>query len=124
MTMQMTRAFHPKMMRRLTVYLVQEGYYDPDNVWVRGSTSKASIRGVLTTGNKYSESAKGVALQNEVGGKRFSEYKTLYVVNRFKLNVGDKVEHNGNFYNILQMSDESIWGFRGYLLEKSKGWKP
>lgn len=122
--MQMNRAFNAKMMTKLTVYRVSEGSYDDDNNWVEGRIKRSNIQGVLTAGNRFSQFDKGVAVQNEVGGIRHSEFKTLFVKNRFLLEVDDKIGHNGKYYNVLQMSDESIWGFREYLIEKSKGWTP
>lgn len=124
MAMNMSRAFNAKMMTRLTRYSVGAGYYDNNNDWVAGTTTSDTIFGVLKTGNKFSQMDEGEARQSEDGGTRFSDYKTLYVREQYVIDMSDKIEFKGKYYNVLQRSDESLFGFYSVLLEKSKEWTP
>lgn len=124
MIMSMRKAFNKKFLSELVRYNLTKGYYDNDNVWVVGTNVPTTFFGVLVSGNKFSQFDVGISLQNEVGGARYSDYKTLSIVEEFAIDLEDKVEHKGIYYNVLQMSDESGFGFRKYLLEKSKDWTP
>lgn len=124
MAMNMGRAFNAKMMTRLTKYSVGTGYYDDNNDWVSGDITSGTVFGVLKTGNKFSQMDEGEALQSEDGGTRYSDYKTLYVREQYEILMTDKIEFKGKYYNVLQRSDESLFGFYAVLLEKSKEWTP
>jgi hypothetical protein len=124
MAMQMQRAFNAKMLTRVQHYTVAEGSYDENNNWIAGGTVKKNIFAVIKAGNKFSQFEEGEAVHNEVGGIRTSLYRSLYVKDKYKLSIGDKVGVKGVYYNILQTSDESVYGFHSYLVEKSKTWRP
>ncbi len=122
--MQMQRAFNSKMLTRIQHYTVSTGSYDENNDWVEGNAARRNIFGVIKAGNKFSQFEEGEAIHNEVGGIRTSLYRSLYVKDKYRLAIGDKVGVKGVFYNILQTSDESVYGFHSYLIEKSKTWSP
>lgn len=124
MAMQMQRAFNAKMLTRVQHYTVEEGHYNDDNDWIEGANKINNIFGVIKAGNKFSQFEEGEAIHNEVGGIRTSLYRSLYVKHKYELAVGDKVGVDGVYYNILQKSDESVYGFHSYLIEKSKTWRP
>lgn len=124
MAMQMQRAFNSRMLTRVSKYSIGEGHYDETNEWIEGKQERSTIYGVLQAGNKFSQFDEGISLHNEVGGKRYTDYRSLYVTNKTKLKITDKVGIKGTYYNILQMSDEDTYGFYSYLLEKSKTWRP
>lgn len=120
----MARAFNSRMFIKLFLHTVTGGQYDADNVWVEGVKLRVGIVGVMISGNKFSQFDEGVARRVEDGGYRLSDFKNLHVKDKFKVGIDDKLEYKGNYYNVLQESDESSFGFRVYLLEKSKGWSP
>jgi hypothetical protein len=124
MAMQMQRAFNSRMLTKLIRYMIEEGSYDEENIWVEGRVTKKNIYGVIKSGNKFSQFEEGEAVHSEDGGTRFSQFKTLYVTDRFPIDKGDKVGYAGNFYNVLQRSEESVYGFFSVILEKSTEWKP
>ena len=99
---------------------VQEGAYDANNDWVEGGFTDSRIWGVFKAGNKFSQFEEGEALHAEDGGDRYSDYRTLYIVDKFTLTMGDKVIFKGVNYNVLQRSDETPYGFLSYIVEKSK----
>ena len=120
----MQRAFNRRMMTKLIKYTVEDSTYDENNQVVLGNTVKSFIYGVFQAGNKFSQFDEGIALHSEDGGARFSDFKSLYLQDKFELDLDDKIEYKGLYYNILQKSDESEFGFSSYLLEKTKGWAP
>ncbi len=124
MAMQMQRAFNSRMLTKLTRHSIAESTYDSNNHVVPGVSSTKKIFGVLQAGNKFSQFDEGIALHSEDGGKRYSDFRSLYLQDKFKLDLTDKIEYKGNYYNILQKSDESEFGFSSYLLEKSEEWTP
>ena len=124
MAMQMQRAFNSKMLTKLIKYTLAEGTYDENNHWVEGRLKKSNIWGVVQAGNKFSQFEEGEALHSEDSGIRFSDYKTLYVTDKFPILLTDKISFKGIYYNVLQRSDESVYGFYSVILEKSKEWKP
>ena len=124
MTMSMVRAFGKMMLTELSKVTVEPGYYDDKNDYIRGSSVESPIYGVLLAGNRFSQFDEGIALKPTEGGDRFSDYRSLYVQKKYMLNVGDKVGYLGSYFNVLQMSDESHFGFRSYILEASNGWTP
>ncbi len=124
MAMNMKGAFNSRMMTKLIRHSIEEGSYDEDNNWVQGRRTTEKVWGVFTKGNKFSQFDEGIAVQNTDGGIRLSNYRSLYMQGRFTLNIGDKVEHKGKFYNVLQQSNEIEFNFNGYLLEESENWKP
>lgn len=124
MAMQMQRAFNSRMMTRLVKYIVSEGSYDKNNDWVQGRVKKANVWGVLKTGNQFSQFDEGESRHSEDGGIRYSDYRTFYVTDKYPIAKGDKLGHKGVYYNVLQRSDESEFGFYKVILEKSEEWKP
>ena len=124
MAMQMQKAFNSRMLTKLIKYTIAEGSYDDENTWVEGQITNSNIYGVIKSGNKFSQFEEGEALHSEDGGIRYSQYKTLYVTDKFPVDKKDKIGYLGNFYNVLQRSEESVYGFFSVILEKSKGWKP
>lgn len=124
MAMNMVRAFNSRMMIKLFKISVADGYYNDTNDWIEGETTKSTIHGVLTSGNKFAQFDKGTSLNNTDGGVRYPKYKSLYVPDKYALEMGDKIEYNEEYYNVLQQTDERSFGFRGYILEKSEEWTP
>jgi hypothetical protein len=124
MTMQMQRAFSSRMQTPLTLHKVNEGSYDDDNNWVQGSKKTTSIFGVITAGNKFSQFDEGISLHSEDGGARYSNYRNLYVKDKYQVSRGDKVSFRDAYYNVLQESDEQIFGFSSFILEKSEDGTP
>jgi len=126
MAMQMQRAFNARMLTKLSLYVAPspKGYYDDNNHWVKNSYTLTSIRGVIKAGNKFSQFDEGQAIKVEDGGTRVSDYRTLYVTDRYPVNIGDKLFLNGDYFNVLQRSDEETYGFYSVILEKSEGWTP
>ena len=124
MTMQMTRAFNARMETGMTHHVLAAGFYDAGNVWQDGTLVSNEIRGVLTTGNKFSQFDEGESHHSEDGGIRYSDYKTLYFRARYNVNRSDKITHSGVHYNVLQRSNELVFGFYKVLLEESTEWKP
>ena len=124
MTMQMQRAFNSRMQAPMTLYTVIAGSYDENNNWVKGGRTATSVMGVITAGNKFSQFDEGIALHAEDGGSRYSNYRNLYIKDTYKVSRGDKVGFRGAYYNVLQESDEAIFGFSSYILEKSEDEQP
>jgi len=124
MAMNMRRAFNARMLTKLDRYFVSVGEYDEFNEWQAGKDTKSTIHGVIMSGNRFSQFGRGIALKATAGGERFSDYKSLYISDAFTLELGDKIGYKGKFYNILQESEEDTYGFRGFLIEKSKDWEP
>jgi hypothetical protein len=124
MALQMQRAFNSKMLIRVTKYSVKEGTYDENNDWVEGKKTASRIFCILKTGNKFSQFEEGIAIHNEVGGIRTSDYRSIYISDKYSLAINDKIGFKGVYYNVLQLSDETIHGYSSFLIEKSKNWKP
>jgi hypothetical protein len=108
----------------MTLHVVAKGSYDADNNWVEGNTSSKTIYGVITAGNKFSQFDEGISLHSEDGGARYSNYRNLYVKERFSVGKGDKISFRGAYYNVMQESDEEIFGFSSFILEKSEDGTP
>ena len=124
MAMQMQRAFNARFLVPLTLYRVSPGSYDDDNNWIEGLVTKSTIYGRVVAGNKFSQFEEGIARIVEDGGTRFADYRGLYVTNKYSLETTDKIGYRGKYFNVLQHSDESPFGFNSYILEKSENWKP
>jgi hypothetical protein len=122
--MQMNEAFDIEMMTKLTRYTLGTGSFDDDNNWVEGAIEASKIMGVVTSGNRFSQFDEGISLHAEDGGARFSNYRSLYVPKRFTLAIEDKVKFGNKYYNVLQESDELVFGFQSFLLETTKNWSP
>ncbi len=120
----MVRAFNAKMLTKIIKYSIAEGKYDDENIWIQGRVIKKNIWGVIKSGNKFSQFEEGEAVHNEDGGTRFSQYKTLYVTKKFPIDKGDKIGYKGMYYNVLQRSEEEVYGFYSVILERSTEWKP
>lgn len=126
MAMQMQRAFNARMLTKLVLYSapIPAGYYDSSNNWVVGDYTSKNVFGVIKAGNKFSQFDEGQAIRVEDGGQRVSDYRTLYITDKYPINLGDKVYFKGIYFNVLQRSDEETYGFFSVLLEKSKEWTP
>lgn len=124
MAMYMGQAFDASFLVSLTLYSQAAGSYNDDNDWISGGTTSSTVSGVVQAGNKFAQFEEGMAVHNEDGGTRTSDYRSLYILSSFNLELGDKLGYQGVYYNILQQSDESPFGFDSFLLEKSKNWSP
>ena len=124
MTMQMQRAFNSRMVSRITLYSITAGSYDSENNWVPGVKTPETIYGVITAGNKFSQFDEGISLHSEDGGARYSNYRNLYIKDTYTVSLGDKLDFRGAYYNVLQESDERVFGFSSYILEKSEDGTP
>ena len=123
--MNLRRAFNAKMLHKMIRYLRTGGSYDNNNEWVEGTMTTSTFFGVITAGNKFSQFDEGIARRAEEGGERFSDYRTLYVSDRWPVfNTNDKLKFKDTYYSILQKSDEEIFGFQSYIIEKPKNWSP
>jgi hypothetical protein len=119
--MQMQRAFNSRMLRPISHHTISAGAYDTDNVWVEGAKVTSTIYGVIVAGNKFSQFDEGISLHSEDGGNRYSNYRSLYLSDRYSIELEDKLTFRGAYYNVLQESDEKVYGFASYILEKSEG---
>ena len=124
MAMQMQRAFNAKFLTPVTHYSVSEGHFDDDNVWIDGATVPKKIRVRILSGNKFSQFEEGEAVINTEGGVRHSDYREIYVPLRYPVKIGDKIGYKSKYFNILQRSDEDVYGFNSYLIERSENWEP
>lgn len=125
MAMNMRQAFGSEFMTRMIRYEVHEGNFDEFNEWQEGANTKRSIVGRIKTGNEFSQFEEGVARVSTEGGERFSDYRSLYInLDRYSLEMGDKIYYDKKYFNVLQMSTEDAYGFRGFLLEADKDWSP
>jgi len=124
MTMQMQRAFNSRMLTKMVRYSIPEGSYDANNNWVEAKPTKSFVFGVIKAGNKFSQFEEGIAMINEDGGIRNSDYRSLYITDKYPIVIGDKVGFKGKYYNILQESDEDVFGFNSFIIEKSENWTP
>lgn len=120
--LNMTGAFNSAMLSKMTRYTLSGGHYDDQNNWVEGYKIPSTIWGVVKSGNKFSQFDEGEALLTEDGGARFSNYKTLFVTDKFPVELGDKILYLGEYYNVNQRSNEIAYNFRSYLIEKSEEW--
>lgn len=120
MTMQMQRAFNARMQTSMTLHKIAAGAYDSTNNWVPGTSTTSTFSGIVFAGNKFSQFDEGIALHSEDGGARFSNYRKLYVKDNIDIELGDKISYRNTYYNVLQESDERIFGFASFILEKSE----
>ena len=121
----MNRAFNSRMVTKMLRYKEGEGTFNEYNEYVRGNIVISTFFGVVLAGNKFSQFDEGIARVATEGGERFSDYRTLYVQDRFpRLKMNDKIKFRDTYYNVLQESDEAIFGFNSYILEKPKDWSP
>lgn len=118
----MQRAFNAKFLVSLTRYPKPTGSYNEFNEWVSDTTSPESIKGRLLSGNRFSQFDVGQAAHNEDGGLRISDFRSLYITDKYNLEIGDMIAYKGVYYNTLQKSPESHYGFTAYLLERSEKW--
>ena len=121
MAMNMQRAFHPKMLVALTLVSISAGSFNDDNDWVAGTSTESTIYGRLITGNKFSQFDVGISKRIEDGGTRLTDYRSLYIKDIYTFDIElAQIVHKGKLYNILQETDETVFGFRGFLLEASE----
>ncbi len=121
MAMSMHSAFNSLMLTELT--LVKKGVsgsYDANNDWIPDVAVESSFFGVITSGNKFSQFDKGIGLNAEDGGFRYSDYKTLYVKDTVDIEIGDIVKYRNKTYRTLQQSEENTYGFNSFILEKKE----
>lgn len=124
MAMNMRRAFNAKFLVSMEKYPKPSGSYNAYNEWESDPVVAEPIKGRLLSGNRFSQFDVGEALQNEDGGARLSDFKSLYIADHYSMEVGAKVGYKGKFYNVIQKSPEEHFGFSSFLLEKSKNWEP
>lgn len=124
MALNMRRAFNARMMTPITIYTKGDGHYDDNNDWVAGTIESRTAQAVIKSGNKFSQFEEGIAAINEDGGMRYSNYRSIYVKTEVGIKLTDMISYKGVYYNVLQQSDESTYGFDSFLLEKSKNWSP
>lgn len=124
MAINMRRAFNARMLTKIDRYFLADGEFDEFNEWQEGRNTKSTIHGVITSGNRFSQFGRGISLKSTAGGERFSDYKSLYISDRFALELGDMIGYKGKYYNVLQETEEDTYGFRGFLIEKDKDWEP
>lgn len=121
MAMNMQRAFSAKMLAPITLRSISAGSYDANNDWVGGSSTNSIIYGRVLTGNKFSQFDVGISKRVEDGGTRTSNFRSLYIKDIYTINLAtDLIVSKGVVYNILQETDETIFGFRGFLLESQE----
>mgnify|MGYP003676210849 FL=1 len=123
-SMNMRRAFNSKMLTKIKRYAISGGAYNEDNDWVQGNSVVSDIYGVIKAGNKFSQFDEGISKHLDEGGIRNSDYWSLYVVEKFALEMNDKVYFHGRYYNVIQESDETEFGFHSYLIERVHNWEP
>lgn len=117
MAMNMHRAFNAKMMTQLTLLKNLGGSYDDDNTWVEGKQKKFTIYGRVIVGNKFSQFSEGLATVAEDGGERYTDYRSLYVKDIYDIGIRDQILFKGKTFNIIQQSDEEVFGFNSFLIE-------
>lgn len=124
MAMQMQQAFDAQFLTTMSYYGVSGGSYDDDNIWIPEATVGGTVIGVIKPGNKFSQFEEGLALQAMDGGARYSDFKTLYCTDFYKVNIDDMIGYRGLYYRIMQQSDYEEFGFNEFLIEKAKNWRP
>ena len=120
--MNQSRAFNSKMEAPIVRRGGTTGTYDENNVWVPGNLlPDETFYGVITVGNKYSQFDEGISVNATEGGERNPNWRKLYVKDRWGiLNLNDIIYFRNTNYKILQQSDEQVFGFQNYLIEKLK----
>jgi len=122
--MNMRRAFNKRMLSSVTKYSISDGTYDENNQFIEGSITSSVMKVVNLAGNKFSQFEEGEALHSEDGGQRYSDYRTIYLTDKYTLEMTDKIGFKGEYYNVLQRSDEQTYGFWSFLIERSEEWTP
>ena len=118
MAMSMHGAFNALMMTDMTLIKYGGGAYDDDNDWIVAPTTETAFKGVITTGNRFSQFDKGIALDAEDGGARFSDFKSLYVKDTVPIELGDRIRYRSKVYRTIQQTEENTFGFNGFMIEK------
>jgi len=124
MAMNMSRAFSSRFLSKMTRYRVSEGTYNEFNDYIPGKITTSMIWGVIRVGNKFSQFDEGEAIHNIDVVTRISNYKELSVRGSGNISMGDKVGFKGKYYNLLQRSDETVFGFESFMIEEADGWTP
>ena len=119
MLMSMQRAFSSRIEYPMDLYIVSAGKYNEFNEWVEGRVTNRPIKGVITTGNKFSQFDEGIGLDSSDGGYRYSNYRQLYVLAKYGVKKTDRILFSNTYYTVIQESDESIWGYKSFIVEKS-----
>lgn len=118
MTMNMHRAFNARMQAPIVQHTIGAGSYDAENVWIPGVDTDSTVYGVITAGNKFSQFEEGIALHAEDGGARYSNYRNMYIKDIYTIASKDQFTFRGARYKILQESDEEVFGFNSFIIEK------
>lgn len=116
----MHAAFNSLMLTEMTLIGNESGYYDDNNDWIPNAVVESNFFGVITSGNKFSQFDKGISLNAENGGFRYSDYKTLYVKDTTDIEIGDSVRYRSKVYRIIQQSEENTYGFNSFIIEKKE----
>ena len=124
MAMNMRKAFSSRFNSPVTWYNLHKGHYDEYNNWIEGGQDTYEIRAVVREGNRQTQMDDGIGLKPTDGGERYGDYMTMYVLNKYPLQVKDKMKYKDKYYNIIRMSDMDTYGYRSYLMEKTKTWSP
>lgn len=124
MAMQMGKAFNSKFMVPISLYRYVAGSYNIDNEWNTPAREEEVISGIITSGNKFSQFDEGIALQSEDGGARFSNFRKLYVKSSVGIGMEDRLVYQNYYYNIIQQSDETAFGFQSFIIEKAERLNP
>ena len=126
MAMSMRRAFSARFVSMAIWVESTPGTYDDDNFFTAGADDRHPIQLVNNVGNKFSQFTEGESWYNHDGGRRKPNYRQIYIkagrdVEDLIRIGGGWVEWRGDKYNVLELGDESIFGFRHAILEKSEG---
>lgn len=125
MAMKQRRAFNARMMTRLSKIVKGTSGYDDNNVWVEAAMTQGTVVGVWTTGNRFTEFDKGISMKPTAGGERFSDFRTLVISTATQsLDMEDRLEYKGNYYNLIQQTPEDEFGFKAFLAAKLFNWTP
>ena len=116
--MNMTKAFNARMLSKMVRIKVFEGTYDENNNWVDGKKVEYPINGIIRSGNKFSQFEEGLARHPEEGGIRLSNFRTLYVIDKYELEISDLIVFKGETFTVIQKTNEMSYNFTSYLLEE------
>lgn len=121
MAMSMRKAFNRRMLSPMVRIRITSGHYDDNNDYIEGTESRYKFHGVIVAGNKFSQFEEGISRKSTSGGERFPDYRTLYVSRKFgDFKMSDEILFKSTRYNVLQKSDESVYDFSSYIIEKIK----
>ena len=120
----MARAFNSRMESKCISYVATKGRFDNTNTWIPGGYQTKVFYAVVQAGNQYSQFDEGIARHALESGNRLSDYRNIYVKDKWpELKMDDRIMFRNTYYNILQKSDEAVFGFHSYIIEKDKHFK-